>query len=216
MKDMLGTLIRKIVDLPLETLGTLCDLVEKLLSETGQSWLVELRKFLRKEKCWTGIVKDIFLNLISAGHLLVIDACDGVEVIAGSDDMFEAGIDSDFKDYKADELGQATGETPVEVYEMTKDGTFTQLFGSLSGDISKLCLTQAQIKGFVRKYKSWLRTDGYGTFFLFKSHGHFFVARVGVNSDGRLGVGVLRFEDDYVWDAEYRHRIVVPRLAETL
>lgn len=157
-------------------------------------------------------IKNEFLNLIST-HSLILDACDGSEIIAGSEDMFEAGIDSDFINWGADEPGYPTLETPVEVHEMIKNGTFSQLFGSLSGDIGKLCLTQAQIKCFVRKYKSWLRTDGYATFFLFKSHSHFFVASVHVYSGGGLGVDVFRFEFDNVWFAEGRPRLVVPRLA---
>ena len=51
-KDMLGTLIRRIVDLPIEVLRVLDDLVGKLLNENGQQWLSELKKFLRKEECW--------------------------------------------------------------------------------------------------------------------------------------------------------------------
>lgn len=161
-------------------------------------------------------IKNEFLNLISTDHSLILDACDGSEIIAGSEDMFKASIDSDFVNWGADELGASTLETPVEVHEMIKNGTFAQLFGSLSGDIDKLCLTQAQIKGFVRKYRQWLRNDGSATFFLFKSYGNFFVAYVDVNSCGRLYVRVLRFEYDYVWHAEYRHRFVVPQLAKTL
>ena len=49
MKDMLGVLIRKIVDLPLEMLGVICNLVENLLSKAGQEWFAELEKFLREQ-----------------------------------------------------------------------------------------------------------------------------------------------------------------------
>jgi hypothetical protein len=53
-KDMLREVVRRIVDLPLEFLGAIYDLLGKLLSEAGQEWLAELKKFLRKESCWTG------------------------------------------------------------------------------------------------------------------------------------------------------------------
>ena len=95
---------------------------------------------------------------------------------------------------------------------MVKDGTFKQLFGSLEGDVAKLCFTQTQIKNFVKKHRNWLRTDGYGTFFLFQSKEKFFVADVHVLSDG-LHVYVYEFEDSFVWGAEDRHRLVVPQLA---
>lgn len=215
MKDMLGVLVRKVVNLPIGMIGTICDLAEKLSGEAGQVWLAELKKFLRKEKCWIGVVREIFLKLISASETLTIDACDGTKILADAKDTF-AYIDSDLKNWGADEKGLATDEAPVEVYEMANDGMFSQLFGSLSSDVQKLCLTQNQIIGFVKKHHDWLRTDGYGTFFLFKSNNHFFVAHVRVPSVGRLFVHVSRFERDDVWYAESRHRFVVPQLAETL
>jgi hypothetical protein len=213
MKDMLGALMRKIMDLPLEMLGTIYDLVEKLSGEAGQEWLTELKKFLRKENCWTGVVKETILRLISGSESLVLDAVNGTEILANAEDVFTY-IDSDFKNWGADEAGQATTETPAEVYEMEeKDATFSQIFGELSSDVKKLCFTQHQIKNFVKKYRNWLRTDGYATFFLFESKGRFFVARVAFLSDGGLRVNVDRFELGLVWLARHRLRFVVPQLA---
>ncbi|MEK9179951.1 MAG: hypothetical protein AAB897_00880 [Patescibacteria group bacterium] len=48
-KDMLGTLVRKLVNVPEEALGTLIDLSEKLAGPNGKEWLVALKHFLRKE-----------------------------------------------------------------------------------------------------------------------------------------------------------------------
>lgn len=152
-----------------------------------------------------------FLRLIS-GEELVIDECDGTEILADADDVF-AYIDFDFKNWNADEKGPPTKKTPVHVYEMERDGAFSQLFGSLSSDLGRLCLTQHQIKSFIQKYRNWLKTDGHGTFFLFRSNKHFFVADVFFCSDVRLGVNVDRFGDDGVWDAGFRRHFVVPRLA---
>jgi hypothetical protein len=39
-----------------------------------------------------------------------------------------------------------------------------------------------------------------------------FVANVNFDDDGRLKVNVNRFSNDNVWNAENRHRIVVPKL----
>ncbi len=47
--DMLGPLVRKIVDLPPEFLGTLRDLTEKLGGKDGNNWLGAQKRFLRKE-----------------------------------------------------------------------------------------------------------------------------------------------------------------------
>ena len=156
--------------------------------------------------------KNEFLKLISGNELLMLDATDGTEILADASDVF-VYIDSDFRNWNADEKGPATDAAPVRVYEMIRDGTHAQMFGSLSSDVRKQCLTQAQIKGFIKKYRKWLRKDGYVTLFLFESRGHFFVASVDVRSRGRLYVYVGRFENDYVWLAGYRHRLVVPQLA---
>ena len=205
---MLGALVRKIVDLPLGMLKVIYDLVEKLSGEAGQEWLAELKKFLRKEKCWTGIIAETFLKLISGGESLTLDAVNGTETLVDAKDVF-AHIDPDFKNWGADEKGPETGETAVDVYEMVKDATFSQMFRKLNVDARKLCLTQHQIKNFVKKHRNWLRTDGYATFFLFESKGNLFVAYVVFYSDGELGVRVYRFGNLSVWYAEYRPRVVV-------
>ena len=150
------------------------------------------------------------LRLISEKPL-VLEPTDGSQILADAGDTF-AYIDSDFRNWNADEPGPATQQAQVCVYEMAKDATFAQMFGSLAPDVGKLCLTQAQIKWFVAKHRDQLRSDGFTTFFLFKSHDHFFVAGVRVSSDG-LEVSVYRFEDSGVWDAEDRRRVVVPQLA---
>lgn len=153
-----------------------------------------------------------YLKLISGSESLVLNPADGSEILANADDAF-AYIDSDFRSWDADEPGAATEATPVHVYEQVQDATFSQMFGSLSADVRKVCFTQTQIKGFVRKYPQWLRSGGYATFFLFQSRGHFFVARVNVYSGGRLEVYVYQFEYSGVWSAGDRSRLVVPQLA---
>lgn len=175
---------------------------------------------------WLGLdpigveTRNAFLRLISGEESIVIDptdATDGREILAEADGLF-VYFDPDFRNWRADEPGQPTGETVVDVYEMKKHATFQQMFGSLGADprqpetVRRLCLTQPQIKGFVRKHRLWLREDGYGTFFLFESYGRFFVAYVDVHSDGGIRVRVYRFEDSRVWRADFRHRLVVPRL----
>jgi len=49
MKDMLGSVVRLLVPLPKEYLGTLYDLVEKLRGKNAKRWFKDLGKFLRKE-----------------------------------------------------------------------------------------------------------------------------------------------------------------------
>ncbi len=150
------------------------------------------------------------LQLVVKG--LVLDPVDGKRILADASDLF-VHIDGDFHSWNADEPGEPTGETLVDVHEMVSDADFAKMFGSLSLDSHQLCLSQDQIGGFVEKHRNWLRTDGFATFFLFESYGERFVALVFVRSRGGLGVLVHRFENSRVWYAEDRHRLVVPQLA---
>lgn len=192
----------------LDELGVSYEDIHKLGKPTNESRTL-VRACAEKIAQLVRGAKSDFLKLISS---LILDATDGSEILAEANDVF-AFIDSDFKNWGADEKGPEIGETPVRVHEMVQNCTFSQMFGSLSSDVRKLCFTQAQIKGFVKKFRRWLRTDGYATLFLFESHDQFFVAFVYVRSDAKLHVFVARFGDSYVWYAECRRRVVVPQLA---
>ncbi|MFH1608977.1 MAG: hypothetical protein ABH951_03120 [Patescibacteria group bacterium] len=191
--------------------GLTIDLMSKL--RDGVIDVEELERFVtlspKERKKFFGEKEESILKLISTGENLKLDACDGKKTIYDSKDVF-AWKDDDFKNWKVNTTGPATAEISADIYEMAKDATFAEMFSSL-GDLHKLCLTQSQILNFIAKHKNWLRTEGYGTFFLFKANGNFFVASVNVNSDG-LSVHVIRLEDDIVWNAEGRHRIVIPQL----
>lgn len=134
------------------------------------------------------------------------------DTIARADDIFTGYIDSDFENYGTDVKSPKTDDSKVAVLEMDTDGTFKEIFGSISLDLDSLCLTQAQIIEFVKVHKSELRQGGYSTFFLFKVKSEFFVASVSfvvVN----LRVGVSRLSNKCVWNAMYSRRVVVPQLA---
>lgn len=153
------------------------------------------------------------LKLISGAETLTLGPTDGNEIIAEAGDLFKGYLDSDFVNWNTNVKGNPTEAQNVQVHEMTKDGTFEQIYGGLGTDLNALCLTQAQIIGFVKKHRKWLREDGYGTFFLFKVGDDFFVALVDVHSGGTLDASVFRFSRDFVWRAVYRLRFVVPQLA---
>lgn len=214
--EMLGKIIILIVTVPAEWLGTLVDLLEKLVSATGGDWMIQLKQFLRKEPCWVGEavqkVKEVYTKLISPPEGLELDETDGKETIAQAKNVFLGWIDPDFKNWNMDVPSLATKRTKVTVHELTKDGNYAQIFGGISDDLNKLVMTQPQVIQFVQKHCKWLRTEGYGTLFLLKVGDESFVARVYWRSDEHLRVHVYRCSSGIVWGAEYRHRIVVPQL----
>ena len=155
--------------------------------------------------------KSEILKRLYSDEVITIYAVDGSKTIFNSEDVFKSWIDSDFKDWDLNKPDQKTPEIKTQVYEMAKNANYSQIFGSLNDDLDKLCLTQHQIAEFCAKNQKYLRGNGWATFFLFKVDGKYYVAYVFVDSDG-LYVGVNRFEDDNVWDAERAHRVVVPQL----
>jgi len=152
------------------------------------------------------------LSLISSGgHKITIEATDGKETIAKDKDVF-VYKDSDFTSWGLDVPAEPTPEAEVAIYEMTKDGTYAQIFGGFGENLDRLCFTQAQVRAFCRDHRNLLRSDGWATFFLFKAHSEFFVASVDMLVVG-LGVFVARFSDGCVWGAWRGPRVVVPQLA---
>lgn len=158
------------------------------------------------------VMKKLYnLRRLFEDKKFMLPETDGKEILGKASDVF-VYIDSDFRNYDCNVTGQPTKETEVAVYEMVKDGSFADIFGGFGADLDRLCLTQTQIKKFVQDHRDALRTEGYATFFLFKEHNEFFVARVRLDSGGALMVDVYRFSYDGVWLAGRRHRIVVPQL----
>jgi hypothetical protein len=148
------------------------------------------------------------LRPVSGSKPLVLNPTDGQETLAGATDIFRY-IDSNFERWNCNMLGAPTKETAVQVYEMVRDSTFQEMFGSFGVAVDRLALTQAQIKQFAKRYPNWLKKDGNGCFFLFEIGNELFVAAVYFFSDGRLGVRVRRFTLERIFRAQKRHRLVV-------
>lgn len=139
---------------------------------------------------------------------LTLSATKGTQTIAKAKDVFTSLIDYDFVNWKTDIKEKDTKKTQLEVYEMTTDATFSQIFTQPD----KMTLTQGQIIKFCKNHKSVLKQDNYGTLFLFKVGEEFFVACVYVYSDDRLSVYVYRLSFGNVWYAGDGRRVVLPQL----
>jgi hypothetical protein len=157
---------------------------------------------------------NAYLRPVSGIEAVTLPATTGTRTIFNDGkQLFNGYLDSDFKNWDANEAGGATPETSVTVYEMKADANYATMFGSLSDNVENLVLTQDQILTFVEQTRDKLRTGGYATFFLFKSEGEYFVADVYVDGGGSLEATVNRFESGYVWNGSRRIRVVVPQTA---
>jgi len=204
---------------------------EKAIAELSSSGIINLDNFQRvlgwkglpppiqalvKEKAKELIVAFLenimgIVKLISGAKILELEETDGKETIAEASETFTSGIYGFTKPEGSKAV--PTNKATAQVFEMVKDGTYAEIFGGMNNDLNSLCFTESQIIQFVKKHRKWLRTDGYGTFFLYKEgEDFFFVADVVLYSGGPF---VFRYplSLDDVWGAEYRPRIVVPQLA---
>jgi hypothetical protein len=148
------------------------------------------------------------LKLLSGNDPLLLSPTDGQETLGQATELFRY-IDRNFEHWNCNMVGLPTKETVVQVYEIVRDSTFRELFGSFGVPIDSLALTQAQIKQFATLYPNWLKKGGNGTFSLFKVANEFLVSAVYFFSDGRLGVRVRRLTVERVFRAQKRHRLVV-------
>lgn len=193
---------------------------EALSTENAQAAILDMPAFIACAcEAWTNrtVVAQAqktegYLRLISGEETLLLDSTDGTQSIGHSSAVFDGWIDPNFKNWGLNTGSNlATEVTNVQVHEMIKDGTFEKIYGSLGGNLDELCFTQGQIVQFCQKHRGWLRTERYGTFFLFKVGSKFFVAGVYFDS-GRLKVYVCRLSHDCVWLAVSRRRFVIPQL----
>jgi hypothetical protein len=148
------------------------------------------------------------LRLLSGNELLVLRPTDGQETLGQATEVFRY-IDRNFEHWKCNTAGLPTEATVVQVYEMVRDSTLQEMFGSFDIPLDFLALTQAQIKQFAMLYPTWLKKGGNGTLFLFKVGSESLVSAVYFFSNGRIGVRVRALTLERVFRAQKRHRLVV-------
>jgi hypothetical protein len=145
----------------------------------------------------------------------IIDSTDGKDLLSDSKDLF-GYIDPCFKEWDADEKGQATLETPAWMYQMTvEETTIFEMFNSLSYNMETLLFSQSQIRNFVKKYRDrFFRTDTdiliWPAIFLFKSNNELFNVIVDIRSDNNLGIYLHRFGYPSPYQSKYHYRVVIP------
>jgi hypothetical protein len=151
------------------------------------------------------------LRIIPGGENLTIESLNGKTYISNAKKIFKSYIDGNFKNWRLNQASLATAETMVDVREMINDGTSIQLFVSITSDLDRIIMTQAQIIRFCEKYPNWLHQNGYATFFLTKVSGRYFVVSVFMDSIG-FYVQVYWLGRDRVWLGEHSCRVVSPKL----
>lgn len=138
-KDMLGAAVRKLVEIPSEMLGVIYDFLEKLLGSEGQEWFTELKKFLRKEKCWTGIITETIIKLLGT---VTIPATTG-RFIAKDHFVVDTGekakvkishLGDNFRKNFLNKIEETISETSLRYCSLEKSSRGIPIINELGGD----------------------------------------------------------------------------------
>lgn len=131
MKDMLGAIVRKLIEFPLEKLGVIYDFLEKYKKffEDGE-WGDEFKKFLRKEKCWiSDLLEFISTVTVSATttNLLVRDC------IANLRKKRKVYTGSNFENWFFDKKMKPISKSELRYHKLRKSSVDNPIITELGG-----------------------------------------------------------------------------------
>lgn len=165
MNEMLGKIVKLIViALSADMYGTLFDLLEKLTSSNAEIWKEEIKKFLRKEKCWDSFESYVRKEL----SVLDISATD-----VGNDltlkqyfllNFFEFGLKHKYGSLRSEPRPASQVE-----FILSFAGSFRELFplGGQRKSLDDYCLTPDQVVDVFDKHYEHLFQEGDSTKYLF-------------------------------------------------
>jgi hypothetical protein len=149
MNEMLGKIVKLIVTVPSEMWGTLVDLLEKLTGLNAEIWKGEIKKFLRKEKCWTDFQAYVKggLSILEIPETNVRDIYT-LKAYFGSN-FAEFGLQYKYGDLES----EPRPESRVE-FVSSFAGSFTELFpvGHKRMSLEEYCFTPDQVTDIFALY----------------------------------------------------------------
>lgn len=164
--DMLGKLVKLIIGLPAEVIGTLYDLVEKLRGKEGGVWLTGLKRFLRKENSWGAVVSALLdfietVDLPAIGKFIVSDHFTVInkEVKIGY-------IGDNFENNFVGKVEEAQAKATLCISKLKKDSLDTPIMDEL-GSMTETTLANVWqlLKKQANGEKGKLLTNGYANIF---------------------------------------------------
>ncbi|MDD5084023.1 MAG: hypothetical protein PHT88_03800 [Candidatus Moranbacteria bacterium] len=102
-------------------------------------------------------IETEYLHQLFVNETIAINSTDGMRTIAEANAVFTGYIDPEFVKWGLNKPSKSTKKTKAIVCEMTKDGIFSKIFGSLGRSLDDMCFTQSQIIDFSENHKDKLR-----------------------------------------------------------
>ncbi len=156
MDNMLSKVLRGFLS------GPLNQLIVNLAGEDGEVWERQIKRFLRKETCWTN--HNPYLRSIATG---IIPATTGQRTFVQAKAMFPAHFDSNFENYGTDVPGKPAPKTKFEVFEMIQPGSFQDILDRFDICTRKLFLSQDQALACIENNPGLFFQQGWATFLPF-------------------------------------------------
>lgn len=205
-KDMLGSLTRALVAVPQKWLGLLLDIVNKLMSNDGETFYRELAKFVRNWKMVAETAKDNLLSVIS----------DNIVILATerfvAKDHFKKGnagiywIGDNFKEWFIDKMEDARSESFITSLKLLRNSRDIPIITELGGE-EKCETTLAEMFEMLKRQHDGregdLLVNGYANIFYICDKDDTLRAVYAFWDAGGGGWFVSAFlvEDPYGWDA---------------
>lgn len=177
-KDMLGTVVRKLVALPAATLGVVCDLLGKL---TNEEWVAATKRFLRKENPWEDVRKTAssLLEFVGTAAVPAIPTFRAKEHFKDdrSGPVAIGYIGDNFRDaFLAGEgiVEDAVPEAALRIHELVKTSVDGPITAELGNSVAETTLGQMyeMMKAQGHGKKGNLLTNGYANIFYVRGQGN--------------------------------------------
>ena len=205
MKNMLSEALREIR-------GMWNQLLVNLEGEQGQEWLTEFKKFLRKEKCWTGVVVETILESLGtitipatterfiAKNRFVVDTSKKAKVKISF-------LGDNFRKNFLNKIEEAIPETILRHRELRKSSRDIPIINELGGD-DKSETTLSEMFALMEKQPNGedghLLTNGYANVFYVRGHDGVLWSVYCYWYDDSWYVRTRSVDDPLEWNAGYR------------
>lgn len=181
--------------------GLLNQLFVNLEGEQGEEWLAELKKFLRKEKCWISDLLE-FISIVTVPvtttNLLVRD------YIANLRKKRKVYIGINFESWFFDKKMKPISKSELRYYKLRKGSVDNPIFAELGGrDKAETAINEmfAIIEMQANKESGALSTNGYVNIFYIRDDKGMLRAVFCRWCDDGWGVGARSAEDPDGWYA---------------
>lgn len=139
-----------------------------------------------------------YLKLVGGMEALALEPTTGQRSYGYLVNDSGSWVSPDFRKYGCNVPGFPTEAGNVQVYELIKQGTLEQIYGSMGRTLDEMCLSQEQIFQYNQTYRNLHAPQTYSRF-LFKVGNEFFIAQTMPMFEAGFNIYLEIQADHYTW-----------------